>query len=79
MVTGIFLVVGTFNALAITVDIDTFWMRIGSLTTPPVQLKLFGIFVLYIILNTDSLINIYLDYKEGKSVKPKNDTRENQS
>ena len=45
MVTGIFLVVGTFNALAITVDIDTFWMRIGSLTTPPVQLKLFGIFV----------------------------------
>lgn len=63
----------TFNLLAYTPAISTtrFGINIGSvqLATPPVQLLSLGIFVLYFILNLDSLINIYLDYKEARQMK----------
>lgn len=68
--TGIYLLLATFNLLAYTPAISTtyFGINIGSiqLTTPPVQLLSLGIFVVYFVLNLDSLINIYLDYKEAK-------------
>ena len=68
---GIFLLLATFNALAITPAITTSWLNIGRLTTPPVQLISFGILVLYFILNMDTLIDIQLDYKEAKEQKAK--------
>ena len=66
LATGIYLLLGTFNGLAITPAIDTFWIGSHSLHTPPVQLLFLGIFVLYFILNFKSLIDIYLDFKDIK-------------
>lgn len=68
---GVFLLLATFNALAITPAITTSWLNIGGLTTPPVQLMSLGILVLYAILNMDTLIDIQLDYKEAKEQKAK--------
>jgi hypothetical protein len=69
--TGLFLLLATFNLLAITPTITTTYIgkNFGTITitTPPVQLLSLGIFAVYFILNLDSLINIYLDYKEAKS------------
>jgi hypothetical protein len=76
---GIYLLLATFNLLAITPAITTSWVNFGSsgFTTPPVQLLSLGLFILYFIMNLDSLINIQLDYKELKASKVKN--RENNS
>lgn len=68
---GIFLLLATFNALAITPAITTSWLNIGGLSTPPVQLLSLGILVLYFILNMDTLIDIQLDYKEAKEKRAK--------
>ncbi len=70
--TGIFLLLATFNALAITVAITTSSVAFLSMSTPPVQLLSLGIFIIYFILNMDSLIEMYLDYKEAKDLKNKN-------
>lgn len=74
---GIFLLLATFNVLAITPAITTSWLNLGSsgLHTPPVQLPSLGLFVLYFIMNLDSLINIRLNYKEAKTVSAKTKTR----
>ena len=68
---GVFLLLATFNALAITPAITTNWLRIGALTTPPVQLSSFGLLLLYGILNLDTLIDMQLDYKNSKRRKAK--------
>lgn len=64
--TGIYLILATFNLLALTPSIFTFGFRIGPMTTPDIQGLSLGLFILYFILNMDSLIDIYLDYKEDK-------------
>ena len=66
---GVFLLLATFNVLAITPAVTTSWLNIGGLTTPPVQLMSLGLLCLYAILNLDTLINIHLDYKEAKDKK----------
>ena len=71
--TGIFLLLATFNLLAITPNITTSGIRIGPVSTPPVQLLSLALFILYFWLNLDSLIDIQLDYKEAKTKKLKND------
>ena len=65
IVTGIFLLLGTFNALAMTPEINTSWFAIGPIETPSIQLLSLGLFIIYFVLNLDPLINIYLDYKES--------------
>lgn len=74
--TGLYLIIGTCNFLALTPSITTnsYGIRIGSLEleTPTFQLLSFGLLLLFFILNFDTLINIYLDYKERKHIK-KND------
>jgi hypothetical protein len=76
---GIYLLLATFNLLAITPVITTSWITIGSsdLTTPPVQLLSLGLFVLYFTLTMDVLIDIQLDKKEAKErrIKEKSDSR----
>ena len=69
LLTGVYLLLATFNLLAITAEIATSWLRIGPVSTPPIQLLSFAIFVLYFCLNMDPMIDRYLDYKEAKSVK----------
>jgi hypothetical protein len=74
-IVGLYLILGTFNLLAITPEIKTSWINIGPLSTPPVQLLSLGLFILYFILNFNSLIEYYLDYKEAKQAtiqNPKN-------
>jgi hypothetical protein len=69
--TGIYFLLGTFNALAMTAEINTSWLRIGPIETPPVQLLSLGLLVLFAILNFEPLIDIYLDYKEARQGKAK--------
>ena len=64
--TGVFLFLATFNLLALTPEIKTSWIGIGPITTPPIQLLSLGLFILYVCVNMNSLIDIHLDYKEGK-------------
>jgi hypothetical protein len=71
--TGIFLLLATHNLLAFTPRITTysFGLNIGPglPLMPPIQFLSLGLFVFYFILNQNSLINIYLDYKEAKELK----------
>lgn len=66
---GIYLLLGTFNCLAITPTITTRWIFIGEFSTPPVQLLSLGFFVVYLIFNFDHLIEMQLDYQEARSKK----------
>ncbi|MEO6229200.1 MAG: hypothetical protein ABJB11_06935 [Ferruginibacter sp.] len=66
--TGLYLLLATFNLLAMTPTITVSGIRIGAISTPPVQLISLGLFILYFCLNMDSLIDIYLDYKEASVV-----------
>jgi hypothetical protein len=68
---GVFLLLATFNALAITLTITTSGVTIMSISTPPVHLLSLCILVLYFILNFYSLVEINLDYKEAKELKRK--------
>ena len=75
LATGLYLLIGTCNLLTLTpsVTTDSYGIRIASLeiATPMFQLLSFGILVLYSILNFDTLVDIYLDYKEAKKAKQK--------
>lgn len=67
--TGIYLLLATFNLLAMTPTITVSGIKIGPISTPPVQLISLLLFILYFCLNMDSLIDIYLDYKEDRIAK----------
>jgi hypothetical protein len=69
--TGIYLLLATSNVLSMTAGIKTSWLRIGPVETPPVQLISLGLFILFFILNFDTLTDIYLDFKEAKQAKAK--------
>lgn len=70
---GFYLLLATFNLIAVTPSITTSWINIGSdgLQTPPVQLASLGILVLYFVLNMNTLIDIQLDYREAREQKVK--------
>ena len=70
--TGAFLLLGTCNAFSMTPDINTTWFRVGFLETPPFNLLSFGFLILFLILNFDTMIDLYLDYKEAKQTEQKN-------
>lgn len=65
--TGIYLVLGTFNLFSVTPSITTsiFGLKIVSidLSTPPLQLLTLGLLILYCVLNFNSFVTIYVDYK----------------
>jgi hypothetical protein len=65
--TGLYLLLATFNALSMTPEINTSWFRVGSIETPHFQLLSLGLLVLFLILNSDTLVNMYLDNKEAKT------------
>jgi len=64
--TGFYLLLATANVLSVTAEIKTSWIRVGPLETPPINLLSFGLLILYLILNTNTLIDIYIDYNEKK-------------
>jgi hypothetical protein len=65
-----YLLIGTANMLSLTPTVRTnsFGVGIGSLKieTPSFQLVSFGVLVVLLILNFDTLTNFYLDYKDAK-------------
>ena len=69
--TGLYLLLATLNGLSITPEIITSWFRLGtpfgSIGTPHFQILSLMLFVLFLVLNFDTLFNMYLDYKEAKS------------
>ena len=71
--TGIYFILGIINLFSLTPSVFTnsFGVIIGSteLGTPAFQPLLFGLFVLYSILNFNSFITIYVDYKVKDEVK----------
>jgi len=69
--TGLYLLLATFNVLAMTAEIGTSWLRIGPVETPHIQLLSLGLFILFFIINFDPLVDMYLDYKEAKQTKVK--------
>jgi hypothetical protein len=73
--TGLFLLLGTFNLLTLTLSIITKSYGVGYDTfvimSPGFQPLSAGIFILYAILNFDQLTELYLDYKEAKEKKYK--------
>jgi len=69
IVTGVYLLLGVFNALAITPIITIHWFQIFGVNTPAFQLLPTVLFILYLFLNFDTLGGMYLDYKESKASK----------
>jgi hypothetical protein len=66
--TVIYLILGICNFLTLTPTIvrNSYWNRIGSasIETPAFQLLSFGLLTLLCVLNFDTLVNMYLDFKE---------------
>jgi hypothetical protein len=66
--TVIYLIFGICNVLTLTPSIiwNSYGIRIGSanIETPPFQLLSFGLLILLCVLNFDTLVDIYLDFKE---------------
>jgi hypothetical protein len=71
--TGIYLILGTCNLLALTPFITTnsFGIRIGSLELemPTFQLYSFLLLLLFFILNFNTLVEYYLEYQDAKKKK----------
>lgn len=79
LATGIYLILGTLNLLAITQDILLSWgFNISSLriSLPVFQPALFFIFMLYFILNFDMLVEMKLDNEDAKAAKKKRQSLE---
>lgn len=71
--TGIYLLLASFNFLAITASIHTVGLTFSdSFSTPPIQPLCLVLFVIYFSLNFYFLIDIQLDYKEARSKKRQN-------
>jgi hypothetical protein len=69
--TGIFLMCASINLIAITTAISVFTINIFPLSFLPIQPLSLGILVIYLIVNGNLLIDIYLNYKESKGNKKK--------
>jgi hypothetical protein len=67
--TGIYLLLATFNLLALNAEITIYGISFGPLTTPPIQLLSLGLFTIYFILNLDPLIDIFLSFEENRKQK----------
>jgi hypothetical protein len=64
--TGVTLLLATFNLLAFSVVIRTFQLKLFGVLTPEVQLISLLLLIVYCVLNFDFLVEWYLDYQEAK-------------
>ena len=76
--TVIYLILGICNVLTLTPSIiwNSYGIHLGSanIETPSFQLLSFGLLILLCILNFDTLVDIYLDFKEMRQ-KTKNERK----
>jgi len=68
---SVYLLLATLNALSLTPVIKAYWIKFGngvsSVKTPPVSILSLMLLILFLVLNFDTLSDMYLDYKEAKS------------
>ena len=69
LLTGLILILATFNLLSFFYDIKTWVFGIGPLRTLPMELKSLLLLVIYCLVNFNFLINWYLDKKQEKARK----------
>lgn len=73
IVSGIYLLIGTFGLFSITPDIETviYRLRLGDLhiSTPLLDPLFLKLFILFIVLNGFTLADMYILYKERKQAK----------
>ena len=69
LLTGLILILATFNLLAFFTIIQTSGLTIMGVSTPEIQLKSLLLLVIYCAINFNLLINWYLDMKEEKAKK----------
>jgi len=69
IVTGIAILLSTFNLLAFFPDISSFssYIKLGvKISFPPIEWRSLLLLILYFIFNTRFLMELYLDHKYGK-------------
>ncbi|HVV02906.1 MAG TPA: hypothetical protein VHC96_01735 [Puia sp.] len=69
IVTGIAILLGTFNLLALFPDISSFSFYIklrASISFPPIDWRSLLLLILYLMINVRFLIGLYMDHKYGK-------------
>lgn len=71
--TGFYLLLATFNVIALTAEVTVSGIAIGPVSTPPIQLLSLGLFIIYFTLNFDTMVNLYYDYKDAKTLKNKSE------
>jgi len=64
LLTGLILILATFNLLSFFTIIQTSGLVIMGVPTPEIQLKSLLLSVIYCAINFDVLVNWYLDMKE---------------
>jgi len=69
LLTGLILILATFNLLSFFTIIQTSGLTIMGVSTPEIQLKSLLLLVIYCAINFNLLINWYLDMKEEKAKK----------
>jgi len=73
LLTGVILILGTFNLLAFFPDITStsFFVKIRDveIATPSIQWKPLLLLIFYCTVNFNFLVNLYLDYRDRKKVK----------
>lgn len=67
--TGIYLLLATFNVISIGPDNTVFFVQLGSVQLPDIQLVGLGLLIVYSFLNVDQLAEMYADYKAAKAQK----------
>ena len=70
LLTGIILILATFNLLVFFPDIaaTSYFIKFGSreIGTPGIQWKILLLLIVYLIVNFDFFIELYLDFKDKK-------------
>jgi hypothetical protein len=74
---GVFLLLGTLNVFSMTSHVETTWVGIAGLKTPPFNALSLGLLFLYFVLNFATLVNLYLDEKERKFALRKQKSNDN--
>jgi hypothetical protein len=72
LLTGLILILATFNLLAFFTITETSFIRVGKIETPEIQLKSLLLLVIYFVINFNSIVDWLLDAKEERAAK-KND------
>ena len=64
---GVYLIFATFNIMSVVPGITSFGVKSFDQTLISVQPAAIAIFIVYLLLNTTTLIDMYLDHKEKQS------------